>query len=201
MASARLRRRPRSAIWACWVVDLAFGDVERGGDLRELLAQRGDRCGQLLDLGLGGAARLLFGGERLFGILGAAAHGAELGVSLAQLARRLIGLRRLGGKLGDLALQRVAFGERRLQLARQAGGAGAQIGGAAALEGEQIAQLADLLLQLLQRLVAAGQRVRQKELAGAEHQENEDDHHQQLRQGVDEARPDVDAGPPRAAVC
>ena len=55
----------------------------------------------------------------------------------------------------------------------------------------------DLLLQFVQRLVAPGQCRRQIELPGGEHQQNKDDHHQQLRQGVDKAGPDVDAGAAR----
>jgi len=59
--------------------------------------------------------------------------------------------------------------------------------------GEQIAELVNLLLQLQQGLVAPGKRLRKVELTGGEHQQDEDDHHQELRQGIDEAGPDVDA--------
>ena len=50
-----------------------------------------------------------------------------------------------------------------------------------------------LLLQLEQCLVAPGKSLRKVELTGGEYQQDEDDHHQQLGQGIDKARPDVDA--------
>ena len=39
---------------ALLLLDLGLGDVERRGDLRQLLAQGRDCRGQLLDLGAGG---------------------------------------------------------------------------------------------------------------------------------------------------
>ena len=60
-------------------------------------------------------------------------------------------------------------------------------------------ELVDLLLEFLQRLVTAGQCRPEVELAGGEHQEDKDDHHQQLGQRVDETWPDVDAGAAGAA--
>jgi len=68
-------------------------------------------------------------------------------------------------------------------------------------EGEQIAELGNLLLQLQQRLVAPGKCLRKVELAGGEHQQDEDDHHQELRQGIDKAGPDVDARAAGTAWC
>ena len=147
------------------VAAAAFADAYA---LVKLLAQRGNRRGQLLDLRACRSAHLLLAGKRLLGLLGA--------------PRECLALALFGLELGG-----------------EAGGAGPQIRAGSPLESQQIAQLADLLLQFLECLVAPGQRIGEEELAGGENQKDKDDHHQELRQGVDEARPDVDAGAPRAA--
>src|SRR5262249_41491742 len=64
---------------------------------------------------------------------------------------------------------------------------------------QHVGELVDLLRQALQLHIAAGERVGQIELTGSEDQQYEDDYHHELRQGVDETRPDIDAGTARAA--
>src|SRR5207248_8008757 len=50
------------------VLDLGLGEVERRRDLGKLLAQGGNRGGQLLDLRACRSARLLLAGQRLLGL-------------------------------------------------------------------------------------------------------------------------------------
>ncbi len=152
------------------VLGLGLGDVERRGNLRELLAQRGDRGGQLLDLR--SAPPRLSAARRQAPSRPFPRRSAECALPIRSVCSRL-----------ELQRSRLAALARKSELAVRS-------------SAKQIAQLADLLLQLLQRLVTPRQRVREEELAGGEHQQNEDDHHQKLRQRVDEAWPDVDAGAP-----
>ena len=61
-------------------------------------------------------------------------------------------------------------------------------------------ELIDLLRQALQlHVMVAGERIGQIELAGGEDQQHEDDDHDELRQRIDKARPDIDARTARTA--
>ena len=108
--------------------------------------------------------------------------GGDGGAGVSQLAGRLVGARRrlllLSGERRDAGRQLVALGLRALQLIRQLRRAEAQFRARFLFECEQAGELVDLLLQFVQRLVAPGQGRRQVKLAGGEHQEDEDDHHQ-----------------------
>ena len=84
-------------------------------------------------------------------------------------------------------------------LAKQLLAAGPQFRTSPPLDGEEAGEFIYLLLQLLQSLVATRQGNTQIELSCGEHQQDEDNHHQQLSQGVDKAWPDIDAGAPRSA--
>ena len=67
------------------------------------------------------------------------------------------------------------------------------------LQRQQVVELRDLGVELLQRLVLAGDFLRQEELHHQEHRQQEHDRQHQRRQRVDEARPVVETG--FAAAC
>ena len=60
-----------------------------------------------------------------------------------------------------------------------------------ALERQQIGQFLDLPIEPHERLVLARNLAREEELRQHEHRQQENDHQQHRRQGVDEARPIV----------
>ena len=194
-----------SICWALYPLGMAAAWLP-GVVLGLVLLRRGERGDLAFEIGAHALQRLDVAAQALDLLelqLDLFLVGANQGVGLAQFAGRLVGARfllvGLGGKLGDPRRQRVALGQGGLQLRGEICGIGAQLLAGALFQRQQVAQLADLLLQLLQRLVAPRQRVGQQELPGGEHQQHKDDDHQQLRQGVDKAGPDVDAGAPRAA--
>ena len=131
------------------------------------------------------------------GLLGAAGKLLEPVVAGCDLLLRRRQLLPLGGEValepGDLRRQLPALGFGALQPLRQQRRILPQLVLGALFERQQSRQRVDLMLQFVQGRVAPGQRRRQIELAGGKDQQDEDDHHQQLRQGVDKARPDVDA--------
>jgi len=91
----------------------------------------------------------------------------------------------------DGGAQPVAFADRNLQFARQAADIDTQAVRGLAFQGQKAREFADFTLQLAQRLVAPGQRLTEKDLGHDEDQQQEDNDHQQRRQGIDEAGPDV----------
>src|SRR5439155_2516592 len=83
---------------ALLVLDLGFGNIESGGDLGELLAQRGKLRAELLDLGARRPAGLLLGGKRRLGRLGALAERAQPDVAAVDLLLRENSLFLRGGE-------------------------------------------------------------------------------------------------------
>ena len=88
-------------------------------------------------------------------------------------------------------LEVVAEGDGNLQFLRQLGNVLAEIVAGAPLQRQQVGQLAHLVLQPDQRLVAPAERLAQEELRQHEHHQQEHDDHQERRERVDEPRPDV----------
>jgi hypothetical protein len=164
---------------------------------RQLRAQGRDLRIERVDFGEGAAADLLLGGERRRRLFGAAGHLLQPLVAGRDLLPRRRQLLPFAGKLalepGDLRREPPARRRGVLQLRRKERRILPQLFVGARFEGQHLPQRIDLMLQFVQRRVAPGQRRRQVELAGGEDQQDKDDHHQQLRQGIDEARPDVDA--------
>ena len=184
--------------------------IARGGEvLGVLLRLRGERRDLALKIG----AHLLQGVDvvlqacdlaqlQLDLVLAGRDRALRLGESslaLAELLRRLVGL---GRKLLHLRRQRIALLRRRCELRGEPRHIEGEIGILAALQRQDIGELVDLVGELLQRRVAPRERVGQIELSRREDEQDEDDDHDELRQRIDEARPDVDAaafGPPRGA--
>ena len=141
-----------------------FGGFQRFLERRELAAQRADLLVQHLDLGERARAHRLFGFERLVELVGAA-----LGVA-AGAGQPLV------KPLDAVAL---AFG---------GGEAGAQLSElvvecdlAELFQRQQVVELCDLGVELLQRLVLAGDFLRQEELHHQKHRQQEHDRQHQCR--------------------
>jgi hypothetical protein len=177
-----LRQRhvqPRSEIGdpALGFLVALFGSVERLLERRKLAAQRADLLVQHLDLRQRSPRDVLFRSQRLVEFIGAAggvAAGAGEAVIKALDAVALgFGRGEAGLQLRDLIVER----ERAEFYQRQ-----------------QVVQLRDLGIELLQRLVLAGDLLRQEELHHQEHRQQEDDRQHQRRQRIDKARPVIESG-------
>ena len=162
------------------VLGLLLGDIQRGREPRELLAKRRDLLVQQ-------AHQVLRGAQRRFLL----AHRSVLVLELVLSARSA--LVDPGGQVGDIRLHLIACRDRRLQLARGLREADAQVVSVLLDEVELAREIRDLLAELAQPRLAAGERAGQIELRGREDHHHEDDNDQQLRERIDEAWPDVDA--------
>ena len=120
---------------------------------------------------------LLFGIQRLVEFAGAAG-GVAAGAGEAVIE----------------ALDAVALGFRRGQPGAQLRQLVVEIELAELFQRQQVVELRDLGVELLQRLVLAGDFLRQEELHHQEHRQQEHDREHQRRQRVDEARPVVESG-------
>src|SRR6185437_1740368 len=164
------------------VLALGLRRVERGGNLLQLLAQRQDLLVELVDralrlrqLGLALGGVLLGGGGVTVGLRrGVVGAGEAIGQLVARLGRRL----ELARELRQVKLEVLVLPLRQRELV-----------------GDNV----KLRREVAQRLVAPRERIGEVELDRREHQQQKDDHHHELRQRVDEARPDVDAGAALAA--
>ena len=176
--------------------------LDRRSHLADLPFQIGPHGLQRLDI----AAQLLGLREQqpkfLFAHLGTQERRRAVAFGLGRLGERRL---RFRGHVTQAQLQRIPFAKRLgqriaqpvplrsgvLHLGRELGHVDAEIGVGAALQGEQIGQLADLTGQLVQRLILPGHRALQKILR--EHVDHEQENHdqQQRRQHIDEARPDI----------
>ncbi len=150
---------------------LRLGGGQRIFDRRELAAQGGDLLVQYVDLRHSAGGDLFFRGELLLGA--ALSRGSAL-------ARR-----ELGFELGLVLLRRF---ERRGESGELIVG----IGLAGPLQSQERGQFVDLLMQLGEHRVLAGDFAGEEELRQHEDREKEGDGEQHGRQGIDEARPIID---------
>ena len=94
-------------------------------------------------------------------------------------------------ELRQLGAHGVALDGRALQLVRKLGDGKPEIGAGLTLERQEVGEFADLTLQPRQGLVPSAQQLIEEELGQHEDGEQENDHHQKRRQGIDEAGPDI----------
>ncbi len=143
----------------------------------KLAAQRADLLVQHLDLRQRARRDLLFGIQRLVEFAGAAG-GVVAGAGEAVIeALDPVALGFGGGEAGAHLRQLVV----EIELAEF-------------FQRQQVVQLRQLGVERLQRLVLAGDFLRQEELHHQEHRQQEHDREHQRRQRIDEARPVVEAG-------
>ena len=151
-----------------------------------------------IDLGLGG------------GRCGCCGRGRGLG--LGQRRGERVAIRRRGGELsrqgvtrgrrgGELRLQLVPRRRGLRELLGELGQRAAQIRIGRLLQREHVAEAGELLAELGQLALPAGEHLAQEELADDEDHQGEDDDHQQGAEDIDITGPDVEmpAGPVAAA--
>ena len=160
----------------CYSVAL-FGSFQRFLERRELAAQRADLLVQHLDLGERARGHRFFRIERLVELVGAALRVAAGAGEAVIEPLDAVALALSGGKAGAQLRELVV--EREL---------------AELFQRQQIVQLRDLGVELLQRLVLAGDFLRQEELHHQKHRQQEHDRQHQRRQRVDETRPVIETG-------
>ncbi len=94
-----------------------------------------------------------------------------------------------GASPRNFAREPVSLECRRRKRRLQRGEVGLEIAGIGLFELQQVAQLRDLRVEPRHRRVLAADLLPEKELAQHEQREQENDHQQEARQGIDEARP------------
>src|SRR6266480_1806814 len=154
-----------------------FGRVERFLERSQLTAQRADLLVQHLDLRQRARGHAFLGFERLVEFIGAALRIAA-GAGKTVIEALDAGALALGGSKAGASLRELVV---EIELAEL-------------FQRQQIVQLRDLGVELFQRLVLAGDFLRQEELHHQEYGQQEHDRQHQRRQCIDESRPVIETG-------